>query len=146
MSRSSLVHRYGAYGGVDDFSVKDFELVNIKNPSAIEQPYRRFSLSFNALTYNANTVNRRALVSATSVSGSVFILVAGSLGNRYKESRTELGSISTSFRAFSTSKARVVEIEAAEEEAARAGVPDGDDMSLSSKLDGTVGATSVGLT
>jgi hypothetical protein len=142
MSRSSLVHRYGAYGGVDDFSVKDFELVNIKNPSAIEQPYRRFSLSFNALTYNANTVNRRALVSATSVSGSVFILVAGSLGNRYKESRTELGSISTSFRAFSTSKARVVEIE----EAARAGVPDGDDMSLSSKLDGTVGATSVGLT
>ena len=73
--------KYGAYGGVDDFSIKDFEIVSSKSPSGTEQQYRQFALTFNALTYKANTVTRRARVSATSLGGSVFVLVAGCLGS-----------------------------------------------------------------
>lgn len=103
--------KYGAYGGVDDFSVRDFEMVNIRSPSGGEQPYRRFSLTFAALTYNANTVQRRARVSATALRGSVFVLVAGCLGTRYTEASRDLTDIQDSYRAYTTSKARVEQIE-----------------------------------
>ena len=54
------------------------------------QSYVRFALDFSALTYNSNTVNRRALLSATTLGGSVFILVAGSLATKYKAAAADL--------------------------------------------------------
>ena len=54
------------------------------------QPYVRFALDFSALSYNSNTVNRRALLSATALGGSVFILVAGSLATKYKAAAADL--------------------------------------------------------
>ena len=105
--------KYGAYGGVDDFKVKDVTTVSLKTPSGGSQargthharaataprayfarrppqPYTRMSLSFSALTYNANTVDRRALLSATALGGSVYILVAGSLATRFKTAAADL--------------------------------------------------------
>jgi hypothetical protein len=108
--------KYGAYGGVDGFTVgKDWALVSSKDPSSgMEQQYRQFSLSFDALTYNANTVNRRAKVSATALGGSVFILFTSCLGSRYEKGASrELVSIQQSFQATSTSKAREAVVEAA---------------------------------
>ena len=49
-----------------------------------------------------NTVERRALISATSVGGTCFILVAGSLATRYKKLKPELEEVQTSFRAIAS--------------------------------------------
>lgn len=97
--------KYGAYGGVDEFSVSKFELVSLKSPSGVTCSYRRLSIRFSALTYNANTVQRRALLSATSLGGTVFVFVAGCLSNRFKEAEPELEAIRSSFRAVSSSGA-----------------------------------------
>ena len=56
------------------------------------------SLKFAPLTYNMNTVERRALVSATAVGGTVFILVSGSLATRFKAMQPELAAVQDSFR------------------------------------------------
>ena len=60
-------------------------LAQVKNPNGAQQSYRRLALKFAPLTYNGNTVERRSLVSATEVGGSVFLLAAGSLATRYKK-------------------------------------------------------------
>ena len=65
--------KYGAYGQVDDRTVLKSELESLSLPSGGTQTYRRIALKFAPLSYNANTVERRALISATSVGGSVFI-------------------------------------------------------------------------
>ena len=52
------------------------------------------------VTYNGNTVERRSLVSATEVGGSVFLLAAGSLATRYKKVEPDLLAIQDSFRVF----------------------------------------------
>ena len=93
---------------------KDWSLLSTKDPSSgMEMQYRQFSLSFDALTYNANTVNRRAKVSATTLGGSVFVLFTSCLGSRYEKASRELSSIQQTFRTTSTSKAREAEVEAA---------------------------------
>lgn len=91
-------------------------------------------------------MQRRAKVSATSLGGSVFVLVAGCLATRYKESSRDLVAIQKSFRAYSTPKSRVSELKAAAEEAEAQARDEfeADDMARSSALEGTVGATSVG--
>ena len=103
------------------------------------------------MTYNANTVNRRAKVTATALGGSVFVLVTSCLGSRYDKASGELESIQRTFRAYATSKARAAEVEAQAAAAAAAASSDGgvdefekDDMAKSRSLDGTVGATTVG--
>jgi len=101
--------KYGAYGGVDDFAVTQSELTNLKAPSGTTQPYRRISMRFDVLTYNQNTVRRRALLSATMVGGSVYVLVASCLGSRYKEALADLAEIQTSFRALTASRVRLQE-------------------------------------
>lgn len=138
--------KYGAYGTPEEFSIKDWDVKSLSTPSGGTQPYRQFSLSFEALTYNANTVVRRAKVSATAVGGTVFVLVAGCLGTRYKETVKELESIQASYRAYTTKPARAAELEAAaaEAEAAAAREFEDDDMAKSGALEGTVGSTSVG--
>jgi len=67
-------------------------------PSGSTQMYRRISLKFAPLTYNGNTVERRALISATSVGGTVFMLVAGSLATRWKKLQPDLDEVQASFR------------------------------------------------
>jgi len=131
--------KYGAYGGIDDYSISTFEMLSFTNPSGAPQPYRRLAVRFDVLTYNQNTVQRKALISATSLGGSVFILVAGSLGSRYKDAAESLASIQTSFRATSASVARRTELETS-----AAVEPEPDEMTRSRELDGTVGASSVG--
>ena len=101
----------GAYGGVDDFAVTQSELTNLKAPSGTTQPYRRMSIRFDVLTYNQNTVRRRALLSATMVGGSVYVLVASCLGSRYKEAEADLAEIQTSFRALTASRVRLQELQ-----------------------------------
>lgn len=105
--------KYGAYGGVDGFTVKSFELAVVKTPSGSEQQYRQFELAFGALTYNGNVAQRRAIVSATPVGGSVFMLVAGCLSTRYKEASPDLAAIRKSFSAYTTTKARVQDLKEA---------------------------------
>lgn len=100
----SATGKYGSYGAVDDFSVSKWELVSLNAPAGAAQEYRRFELKFNALTYNANTVERRALVSATSLGDSVVLVVAGCLGTRYKAATDDLRSVQQSFRASTTSR------------------------------------------
>ena len=92
--------KYGAYGAVDDRKVVKSELTSEKLPSGGTQPYRRMAIKFAPLSYNQNTVQRRALLSATAVGGSVFICVAGSLATRYKLLQPELASVQESFRAI----------------------------------------------
>ena len=92
--------KYGAYGGVDDFAIAESGVALLSSPSGGEQPYRRLSLRFDVLTYNQNTVRRRALVSATAAGGSVYVLVASCLGSRFKEAQPALASIQDSFRAL----------------------------------------------
>ena len=69
-------------------------------PTGGTQLYRTLDLKFAPLSYNANTVERRALLSATSVGGSVFVLVSGSLATRYKKLQPELLAVRESFRAI----------------------------------------------
>ena len=76
--------KYGSYGTVDDFKISGAEVMEFKSPSGATQPYQRLNVRFDALTYNQNTVTRQAKLSATSVGGSVFILVAGCLNSRAK--------------------------------------------------------------
>ena len=69
------------------------------------------SMRFDVLTYNQNTVRRRALLSATMVGGSVYVLVASCLGSRYKEAEADLAEIQTSFRALTASRVRLQELQ-----------------------------------
>ena len=78
--------KYGAYGTVDDFSVTKSEMLTRKSPSGKEQAYRRLSIKFAALTYNQNTVERRAEMMATEVGGSIYMLCAGCQARNYKAS------------------------------------------------------------
>jgi len=90
--------KYGSYGAVEERKVVSSSLVPLRLPSGGEQAYRRMSLKFAPLTYNMNTVERRALVSATAVGGTVFILVSGSLATRFKAMQPELVAVQDSFR------------------------------------------------
>jgi len=92
--------KYGQYGQVDDRKVVSSELLSYTLPSGGKQCYRQISLKFAPLTYNGNTVERRALLSATSVGGTVFICVAGSLATRWKKLQPELAEVQSSFRAI----------------------------------------------
>jgi len=136
--------KYGAYGGVDDYSVKDNTVQYVTTPVGLTQPYRRLDLRFSVLSYNANTVQRRASLSATVAGGSVFVLVAGCLGTRYKSSSDELESIAKSFRAIAAAKARALALEQEQSEAAEVAAAEEDDMALSKAREGTVGATTTG--
>ena len=95
--------KYGQYGNCDDRKVVSSGLMSLALPSGGSQSYRRIDLKFAPLSYNANTVERRALISATSVGGSVFILVAGSLATRFKTMRESLSEVQGSFRALGRS-------------------------------------------
>ena len=66
------------------------------------------SLKFAPLTYNMNTVERRALISATAVGGTVFILVSGSLATRFKTMQPELVAVQDSFRVLAVGGRRIV--------------------------------------
>ena len=79
--------KYGAYGTVDDFSVTKSEMLTRKAPSGKEQAYRRLSIKFAALTYNQNTLERRAEMMATEVGGSIYMLCAGCQARNYKVER-----------------------------------------------------------
>ena len=96
--------KYGQYGQCDDRTVKKSTLELLTLPSGGKQHYRRIDLKFAPLSYNANTVERRALISATSVGGSVFILVTGSLANRFKAMKEDLVGVQESFRATGQTK------------------------------------------
>ena len=90
--------KYGQYGQVDDRKVVSSSLVEVKLPAGGVQAYRRLSIKFAPLSYNQNTVERRALLSATSVGGSVFICVSGSLATRFKAVKDDLLDVQESFR------------------------------------------------
>ena len=92
--------KYGSYGTVEDRKVVSCTLAQVTNPNGAQQSYRRLALKFAPLTYNGNTVERRSLVSATEVGGSVFLLAAGSLATRYKKVEPDLLAIQDSFRVF----------------------------------------------
>ena len=86
-------------GNCDDRKVLSSKVVPASLPGGGEQAYRRISLKYAPISYNQNTVERRALISATSVRGSVFILVASCLATRYKTVQADLAEIADSFRA-----------------------------------------------
>ena len=92
--------KYGAYGTVDDFSVTKSEMLTRKSPSGKEQAYRRLSIKFAALTYNQNTLERRAEMMATEV-GEASTCYAGCQARNYKASKdlTRLSIPSARFRA-----------------------------------------------
>ena len=138
--------KYGAYGGVDDFSVKNYEVVSVTAPSGVVQVYRQFDLTFNALTYNQNLVQRRAKVSAISLGGSVLVLVAGCLGTRFKDASKDLAETQKSFRAYSTSASRNAELEKAAVRAEEAvlAAEEADDRARADAIDAAVGATTIG--
>ena len=92
--------KYGQYGTCDDRKVVKSDVVAASLPTGGTQLYRTLDLKFAPLSYNANTVERRALLSATSVGGSVFVLVSGSLATRYKKLQPELLAVRESFRAI----------------------------------------------
>ena len=85
---------------VEDRRVLSSDLATLATPSGARSSYRRIALRFAPLTYNGNTVERRALLSATNVGGTVFVLAAGCLATRYKSLQTELLATQASFRAF----------------------------------------------
>ena len=98
--------KYGQYGKCDDRKVVSSTLESFKLPSGGMQSYRHVNLKFAPLSYNGNTVERRALVSATATGGTVFILVAGSLANRFKKLQPELADVQQSFRAIASTARR----------------------------------------
>ena len=100
--------KYGSYGAVEERKVVSSKLIPLRLPSGGEQAYRRMSLKFAPLTYNMNTVERRALVSATAVGGTVFILVSGSLATRFKAMQPELVAVQDSFRVLAVGGRRIV--------------------------------------
>jgi len=95
--------KYGSYGVVEDRKVLASDVEVLTTPSGAKTLYRRISLRFAPLTYNGNTVERRALLSATHVGGTVFLLATGCLATRYKSLQTELVATQASFRAFGRS-------------------------------------------
>ena len=74
--------------------------------------YRQFSLTFDVLSYNSNTVTRKGKVTATAIGGSVFVLVTSCLSGRYKDAARDLAAIQQSFRVNAVSRAREAEIDA----------------------------------
>jgi len=98
--------KYGAYGAVDDRKITSSQTVSVSLPSGGKQTYRRLSLKFAPLSYNQNTVQRRALISATAVGGSVFVLVTGSLATRFKQLEGSLQAVQESFRAIGSNRPR----------------------------------------
>ena len=92
--------KFGQYGKCDDRKVVSSALEATTLPTGQKQSYRKIELKFAPLTYNGNTVERRALISATSVGGTVFMIVAGSLATRFKKLKPDLLEIQTSFRAI----------------------------------------------
>ena len=90
--------KYGSYGTVEERKVVSSSVVPLSLPTGGKQMYRRIDLKFAPLSYNLNTVQRHALISATSVGGSVFILVTGCLANRWKKMQPELLEVQESFR------------------------------------------------
>ena len=92
--------KYGQYGQVEDRKVLSCTLTALTLPNGRKQQYRRMALKFAPLSYNANTVERRALLSATAVGGSVFVMVSGSLATRYKAVKEDLLEVQESFRAI----------------------------------------------
>jgi hypothetical protein len=90
--------KYGQYGAVEDRKVVSSKLVDLTLPRGGTQPYRMMSLKFAPLTYNQNTVERRALVSATEVGGTVFMLLSGSFATRFKTMQPDLAAVQQSFR------------------------------------------------
>ena len=98
--------KYGQYGQVEDRKVLSCTLTALTLPNGHKQQYRRMALKFAPLSYNANTVERRALLSATAVGGSVFVMVSGSLATRYKAVKEDLLEVQESFRAIASSSGR----------------------------------------
>ena len=94
--------KFGQYGQCDDRKIVKSDIEAYSTPTGGKQMYKKLSLKFAPLTYNGNTVERRALISATSVGGTCFILVAGSLATRYKKLLPELEEVQTSFRAIAS--------------------------------------------
>jgi hypothetical protein len=92
--------KYGAYGGVDDVRFVSSQNLELSDSRGGRQPYHRLSIKFSPLTYNQNTVERRALISATEVGGAVYMLVAGCLATRFKKVGEDLRGAQESFRAI----------------------------------------------
>ena len=92
--------KYGSYGGVDDVRVVSQSSDSLSTPTGDRQTYRRLELKFSVLTYNQNTVIRRALVSATAAGGSVYLISAGCLDSRFKTIKDDLATCQGSFRAL----------------------------------------------
>ena len=90
--------KFGQFGKCDDRKVVSSSVEALTLPTGGKQSYRRMGIKFAPLTYNGNTVERRALISATAVGGSVFMLVAGSLATRYKKLQPDLQEVQGSFR------------------------------------------------
>ncbi len=91
--------KYGAYGKVDDRKVVSSKLTPLSIPAGGTRSYRYIDLKFSPLSYNQNTVERRALLAATAVGGTAFMLVSGSLATRWKKMKPELLELRDSFRA-----------------------------------------------
>lgn len=98
--------KYGQFGACDDRKVVASSLEPLKLPSGSTQSYRKLSLKFAPLTYNGNNVERRALISATSVGGTVFMLVAGATSIRWKKLLPELDEVQQSFRVIGGAASR----------------------------------------
>lgn len=92
--------KYGSYGGVDDVRVVSQSIDSLSTPTGGMQTYRRLELKFSVLTYNQNTVVRRALLSATATGGSVYVISAGCLDSRFKQIKDDLATCQGSFRAL----------------------------------------------
>ena len=92
--------KFGQYGACDDRKVVSSAIEPLALPTGGKQLYRRIGLKFAPLTYNGNTVERRALISSTEVGGTVFMLVAGSLATRFKKLQPDLQEVQASFRAI----------------------------------------------
>lgn len=88
--------------------------MSLRSASGSEQAYRRVELKFTPLTYNQNTVERRALLSATAAGGTCFVAVAGSLATRYKRAEPDLRQVQESFRALPSGRRAAPPPEAAE--------------------------------
>ena len=92
--------KFGQYGKCDDRKVVTSTLEPLSLPTGQKQLYRTMAIKFAPLTYNGNTVERKALISATSVGGTVFMIVAGALATRYKKMQPDLLEVQQSFRAI----------------------------------------------
>ena len=84
------------------FAAAPFEPATPCIPAAVLPlaPCREAAPRAQVLTYNQNTVGRRALLSATAVGGSVFLLSSGSTDVRFKQVKEDLAACQQSFRAY----------------------------------------------